>query len=232
VEMCDEYILPYAIGDYAGVADGDSMLHTNYRQDRAIQLTRAFVDPAYAGHLTVRRRIVYAGLTRYYDDFTEYIMGAMDEEGGMENLLGEVIAGRGLRQLRIAETQKFRHVTSFFNGKSTKPFAGEDQVEVPSRFDAALFASHPEMEAYNVTDEIFKRLENNPYAFIAVNYANGDMVGHTGNFEAVVTAMQALDLQLARLVPVILAAKGTPSKWWTSAWASWSAACWRWTPTA
>jgi 2,3-bisphosphoglycerate-independent phosphoglycerate mutase len=199
-EMGDEYILPYCIGGFAGVNDGDCILHTNYRQDRAIQLTLAFVDPEYSGTLKVKPNVTFLGLTRYYDEFTQYMMGAMGGDGGMDNLLGEVIANAGLKQLRIAETQKFRHVTSFFNGKSTTPFKGEDQVEVPGRFDAALFASHPEMEAYNVTDAILERLEDNPYAFVAVNYANGDMVGHTGVFEAAKQAIEVVDDCLGKIV--------------------------------
>ncbi len=200
VEMFDEYIPPYRIGDYDGVRDGDCVFHTNYRQDRAIQLTLAFVDPKYRGTLKVRPKVSYLGFTRYYDEFTEYLMGPMDAGGGMDNLLGEVIAAAGIRQLRIAETQKFRHVTSFFNGKSTTPYKGEDQVEVPSRFDPATFASHPEMEAYNVTDELLRRLSDNPYGFIAVNYANGDMVGHTGDFDAARRAIEVVDECLGRLV--------------------------------
>ena len=204
VDMFDEYIPPYCIGDFDGIQDGDSVLHTNYRQDRAIQLSRAFVDPAYPGILKKRPRVVFVGLTRYYDEFTQYMMGPMDEEGGMENLLGEIIASAGLRQLRIAETQKFRHVTSFFNGKATTPYEGEDQVEVPSRFDPATFASHPEMDAYNVTDELLRRLEKNPYGFIAVNYANGDMVGHTGNFDAAREAIGIVDECVGRITARLL----------------------------
>jgi 2,3-bisphosphoglycerate-independent phosphoglycerate mutase len=204
VEMFDEYIPPYCIGDYAGIKDGDCVIHTNYRQDRAIQLTRAFVDPAYPGHLQVRPKVTYVGLTRYYNEFTSFLMGAMDEGGGMENLLGQVISNAGLRQLRIAETQKFRHVTSFFNGKSTKPCAGEDQVEVPSRFDPATFASHPEMDAYKVTEELLHLIEKNPYGFIAVNYANGDMVGHTGDFDAARKAIEVVDECVGRVVGRLL----------------------------
>jgi 2,3-bisphosphoglycerate-independent phosphoglycerate mutase len=128
----------------------------------------------------------------------------MGEAGGMDDLLGEAIAGAGLRQLRIAETQKFRHVTSFFNGKSTHPYAGEDQVDVPSRFDPATFAMHPEMEAYRVTDELLKRLEDNPYGFIVVNYANGDMVGHTGVFDAARQAVEIVDACVGRVVARLL----------------------------
>jgi 2,3-bisphosphoglycerate-independent phosphoglycerate mutase len=199
-EMVDEYIPACCVGGYDGVRDGDCVLHTNYRQDRAIQLTLAFVDPNYAGTLKAKPAVTYLGLTRYYDEFTQYMMGAMGSGGAMDNLLGEVISDAGLKQLRIAETQKFRHVTSFFNGKSTTPSVGEDQVDVPSRFDPALFASHPEMEAYNVTDALLKRLEDNPYAFVAVNYANGDMVGHTGDFDAARRAIEIVDECVGKIV--------------------------------
>ena len=200
VEMFDEYIPCYVVGDYDGVRDGDSVLHTNYRQDRAIQLSMAFVDPNYPGKLKTKPKVAYVGLTRYWDEFTEYMLGAMDKGGAMENLLGEVISNAGIRQLRIAETQKFRHVTSFFNGKATTPYRNEDQVEVPSRFDAATFASHPEMEAYNVTEKLLSRLRNTPYGFIVVNYANGDMVGHTGNMNAATKAIEIVDLCVGKLV--------------------------------
>ena len=206
-EMTDEYIPPFCIGDYDGVMNGDSILHTNYRQDRAIQLSRAFVDPSYPGTLKVRPKVVYAGFTRYYDEFNAYLMPPMDQGGGMENLLGEVIANAGLTQLRIAETQKFRHVTSFFNGKSTTPSPGEEQVEIPSRFDPSSFASHPEMDAHSVTEEILKRLNDNPYDFIVVNYANGDMVGHTGVMTAAIKAVEVVDECVGRIVKRLLELK-------------------------
>jgi len=199
-EMFDEYIPPHIIGDYNGVKDGDSILHTNYRQDRAIQLTRAFVSPDYAGKLSRRPQVVYLGLTRYFNDFRHYLMDPIDSGEGMQNLLGEVVSRAGFKQLRIAETQKFRHVTSFFNGKSTKPFPGEEQVEVPGRFDPAAFASHPEMEAYNVTDKLLSLGSKKKYGFILVNYANGDMVGHTGNFDAAKHAIEIVDECIGRVV--------------------------------
>jgi len=203
-EMTDEYIPCYTVAGFAGIKDGDCVMHTNYRQDRAIQLTQAFVCDTYAGTRRARPKVTYLGFTRYWDEFTDYLLGAMGGEGGMPNLLGEVISNAGLRQLRIAETQKFRHVTSFFNGKMTKPYPGEDQVDVPSRFDPATFASHPEMEAYNVTTELLKRLENNPYAFIAVNYANCDMVGHTGDGEAARKAVEVVDECVGKIVARLL----------------------------
>ena len=128
----------------------------------------------------------------------------MGAGGGMDNLLGEVVSRAGIKQLRLAETQKFRHVTSFFNGKSTTPSEGEDQVEVKSRFDPATFASHSEMDAYNVTDELLKRLENNPYGFIVVNYANCDMVGHTGDPKAASKAVEVVDECIGKILPRLM----------------------------
>jgi len=204
IDMFDEYILPYAVGGYDGLKDGDSILHTNYRQDRAIQLTMAFADADYPGKLKRKPKVVYVGFTQYYDEFSDFMLGAMSSGGGMNNLLGDVIAKAGLKQLRIAETQKFRHVTSFFNGKSTTPYPGEDQVEIPSRFDPATFASHPEMDAYNVTKEVLKRLKDNPYQFIVINFANGDMVGHTGDFDAARRAIEIVDENVGKVVKRLL----------------------------
>ena len=203
-EMYDEYIPCHVIGDYAGVRDGDVVMHTNYRQDRAIQLTQAFVSDNYPGTRARRPKVTYLGFTRYWDEFEDYLLGAMGAGGGMDNLLGEVVSKAGLRQLRIAETQKFRHVTSFFNGKSTVPSPGEDQVDIPSRFDPATFATHPEMDAYNVTDELLRRLEDNPYSLIVVNFANGDMVGHTGVLESAVKAIEIVDECVGKVVDRLL----------------------------
>jgi len=207
--MFDEYIPPHVVEGYRGVQAGDSILHTNFRQDRAIQLSRAFVDPDYPGHLARRPQVVYIGLTRYYDEFPNYLLGGLGGgTGSLQHLVGEIISQQELRQLRLAETQKFRHVTSFFNGKSTTPYPGEDQVEVPSRFDPSSFADHPEMEASGVTTELLHRLQDNPYAFILVNFANGDMVGHTGNFAAACKAMEILDECVGTIVDRILELNG------------------------
>jgi 2,3-bisphosphoglycerate-independent phosphoglycerate mutase len=164
----------------------------------------AFIDSNYPGKLKTKPAVTYVGLTRYWDEFSSYMLGAIDAGGGMENLLGEVISNAGLRQLRIAETQKFRHVTSFFNGKATTPYKNEDQVDIPSRFDPATFASHPEMDAYNVADELLRRLQNNPYQFIAVNFANGDMVGHTGDMNAATKAIGIVDECVGKVVDRLL----------------------------
>ncbi len=139
-EMFDEYIPPSIIGDFSGIKDGDSVIYFNYRQDRAIQLTCAFVDEGYPGQRWKKLDIAYAGLTRYYDSFPYNILEPMDSGDSMKCILGEIISNYGLKQLRISETQKFRHVTSFFNGKLIKPFQNEDRIEVKSEFDPAMFA--------------------------------------------------------------------------------------------
>jgi len=201
-ENSDEYVPPYVIGDYKGMQDGDCVIHVNYRQDRAIQLTLAFVDDQYPGKdlITKKPKVEFLGLTRYYDEFENFLLGPMGDDGGLSNLLGEVLSKNGYRQLRIAETQKFRHVTSFFNGKATTPFPGEEQIEVKGRFEPDSFAQHPEMEAYIVTDEILKRLQPGSYEFIAVNFANADMVGHTGVFQSAVKACEVVDECVGRVV--------------------------------
>jgi 2,3-bisphosphoglycerate-independent phosphoglycerate mutase len=194
VDMFDEYIPPYVIGDYRGIRDGDSVLHANFRQDRAIQLSMAFVEDDYPGRRSRLPDCLYVGLTRYYNEFPRFILRAMGSGNGMKNLLGEVISCKGLKQLRLAETQKFRHVTSFFNGKSTKPYPGEDQIEVRSQFDPATFASHPQMNAYDVRDKFLDLVKQGcEYAFILINFANCDMVGHTGDMIAATKAVEVVD---------------------------------------
>lgn len=190
--MVDEYIPPTVLGDYKGMAEGDSVIFFNFRQDRAIQLTKAFIDPAYPGKIN-RVPCVYCGLTKYYDSFPYNALPSMTDGGGMDHLLGQVISDAGLKQLRLAETQKFKHVTSFFNGKQIQPYPGEDRIEIKGRFDPATFADHPEMEAYRVADEAVKQIGDEKYDLIIINFANGDMVGHTGNFNSVVKAIEVVD---------------------------------------
>jgi 2,3-bisphosphoglycerate-independent phosphoglycerate mutase len=202
-DMVDEYVPPLIAMGYQGIKDGDCVVHTNFRQDRAIQLTQAFVEESYPGNRPVRPKVRYLGLTRYYDEFQDYLLGPMGGEAGMPGLLGEVVSKAGLRQLRLAETQKFRHVTSFFNGKSTKPFDLEDQVEIKGRFDPATFASHPEMEARILTKALLSTYIKAGYPLIVINYANCDMVGHTGVMEAAVKAVEVVDECLAQAVPAL-----------------------------
>lgn len=207
--MFDEYVPPHVIRGYKGVRDGDSVLHTNFRQDRAIQLSMAFVEEDYPGRRSRRPGCLYVGLTRYYDEFQRFILGAMGSGQSMKNLLGEVISNKELRQLRLAETQKYRHVTSFFNGKSTRPYPGEDQIEVKSQYDPATFASHPEMNAYDVRDKFLEIVTGGcEYAFILINFANCDMVGHTGDMAAATKAVEVVDQCVGDCITRILELEG------------------------
>lgn len=201
----DEYIPPTIIGNFDGIKDKDSVIHFNYRQDRAIQLTKAFIDP----HNRFKKLdIVYCGLTRYYDTFEFYILEPMDELEGMNNLLGEVISNNGLTQLRISETQKFRHVSSFFNGKLINPFKNEEQIEIKSMYDPATFAEHPEMNAYDVTNRVIDEIESERFNLIVLNFANCDMVGHTGNYESTIKAVEVVDECVGKVVEKVVSKKG------------------------
>lgn len=199
-EIIDEYIPPMIICDYKGMKDGDSVIHFNFRQDRAIQLTKAFVEDNYPGKRWKKFNITYCGLTRYYDSFKFNAIPPMDESGNMSNLLGEILSKNGIRQLRISETQKFRHVTSFFNGKLLEPYPLEDRIEIKGTWDPSSFAEHPEMDALEVASRAEKEIESLKYEFILVNFANCDMVGHTGNFDSVVRAVEVVDLCVGKLV--------------------------------
>jgi 2,3-bisphosphoglycerate-independent phosphoglycerate mutase len=198
--IVDEYIPPTVIEGYPGVKDGDSVIHCNFRQDRAIQLTKCFVEDNYPGSRWKKFNIVYCGLTRYYDEFKFSALPPMDEGGGMDDLLGQVISAAGLKQLRLAETQKFKHVTSFFDGKRTEPYKNEDQEEMEGHWDPSSFGEHPEMDAPEVREEAVKEIAAEKYDFILVNFANCDMVGHTGIYEATVKAVEIVDESVGMLV--------------------------------
>ncbi|OGR41194.1 MAG: phosphoglycerate mutase (2,3-diphosphoglycerate-independent) [Elusimicrobia bacterium GWA2_61_42] len=202
--IVDEYIPPTIIGDYPGMRDGDSVVHFNFRQDRAIELTKAFVEDVYPGNRWEKMDIVYCGLTRYYDQFKFSALPPMDEGGGMDELLGQIISGHGLKQLRLAETQKFKHVTSFFNGKRTEPYAGEDQVEIKGTWDPSSFGEHPEMDAPRVRERALAEIASEKYDFIVVNFANCDMVGHTGIYDATEKAVEVTDASVGMLVDAAL----------------------------
>jgi 2,3-bisphosphoglycerate-independent phosphoglycerate mutase len=203
VPMFDEYLKPLISNEYTGMNSGDVIINFNYRQDRAIQMTRAFMDSTCPSYTDFSRQVSYYGLTRYYDEFQKNIVMPIDGSGSMDNLLGEVISQNNLKQLRISETQKFRHITSFFNGKRTEPFPGEDRREVHSQYDPSSFASHPEMNAEDVTDELVKQLLKD-YQFVLVNYANCDMVGHTGIFEAAKQGAEHVDANVQRVTDIAL----------------------------
>ncbi|MBI4655209.1 MAG: 2,3-bisphosphoglycerate-independent phosphoglycerate mutase [Elusimicrobia bacterium] len=205
-DIIDEYIPPTVINGYKGMNDLDSVIHFNFRQDRAIQLTKAFIEDEYPGKRWKKFNITYCGLTRYYDSFLFNAIAPMDESGDMGNLLGEVLSGHGIKQLRISETQKFRHVTSFFNGKMIEPYPLEDRIEIKGTFDPSSFAEHPRMNAPETTGRALKEIESRKYGFILVNFANCDMVGHTGNVNSAVKAVEVVDSCVGQLAHAGLAA--------------------------
>jgi 2,3-bisphosphoglycerate-independent phosphoglycerate mutase len=194
----DEFVKATSVGEPVQLADGDVIINMNYRSDRARQITRPFIEADFDGF--ERHRVAkiasYVSLTEYNKDFD--IPVAFPSER-LSNVFGEYIANQGMRQLRLAETEKYAHVTFFFNGGVEQPNEGEDRVLVSSP-KVATYDLQPEMSAGEVTDHLCEAIESGRYDAIICNYANGDMVGHTGNYEAAVKAVEYLDLCLGRVV--------------------------------
>ncbi|MDT4290138.1 2,3-bisphosphoglycerate-independent phosphoglycerate mutase [Methylomonas sp. MO1] len=191
------------------IIDGDAVVFFNFRGDRSIEISRAFIEEQFSpferGPLP---KVTYAGMMQYDGD-TKLPPRFLVEPPTIDRTLGEYLAKNGISQYAISETQKFGHVTYFWNGNRSGKFdeASETYVEIPS--DVVPFEQRPWMKCAEITDALIDAVRSGKYKYLRVNYANGDMVGHTGNFEAAVTAMQGLDLQLARLIPVILEMNGT-----------------------
>ncbi|MBU2099350.1 MAG: 2,3-bisphosphoglycerate-independent phosphoglycerate mutase [Gammaproteobacteria bacterium] len=183
--------------------DGDCVVFMNFRADRARQLTNAFVNPAFDGFVrkSQPKLACFVTLTEYAADLNAYVQVAYQPQV-LNNSLGEYLANQNRTQLRIAETEKYAHVTFFFSGGREQPFAGEDRVLVPSP-QVATYDLKPEMSAFEVTDRLEAAIRSGQYDAIICNYANGDMVGHTGNFDAAVKAVEALDICLGRLMTAI-----------------------------
>jgi len=194
----------------ATIDDGDSVVFFNFRPDRAREITRAFLQPGFdgfpraAGHTPGR----YVCMTQYDRTFASYpgLSFAYLPEN-LDRTFGEVVGDLGLRQLRIAETEKYAHVTFFFNGGVEKEVAGEDRCLVPSP-KVATYEMKPEMSAYEVADEAVKRIEAGTYDVIVLNFANCDMVGHTGFLDAAVQAVEAVDACAGKVVDAVLAQGG------------------------
>jgi 2,3-bisphosphoglycerate-independent phosphoglycerate mutase len=191
------------------VRAGDAVVFFNFRGDRAIEISRAFTDENFDKFARgPRPDVTYAGMMQYDGD-TKMPARFLVVPPAIDRTLGEYLAKNGVTQYAISETQKYGHVTYFWNGNRSGKFdeSSETYVEVPS--DVVPFEQRPWMKCAEVTDRLMGAIQSGKYRYLRVNFANGDMVGHTGNFEAAVTAMQCLDLQLARLLPVIQAANGT-----------------------
>lgn len=197
----DEFVQPTAIHaplqKPITVADGDVVIFMNYRADRARQLTRAFTEENFTGFKRHRvpKLAEFVTLTHYADDIKASVAYPPQT---LNNVLGEYIAKLGLKQLRIAETEKYAHVTFFFNGGVETPFNGEDRILIPSP-KVATYDLQPEMSAVALTDRLVEAIESKQYALIVCNFANPDMVGHTGDFAATVKAIECIDKCLARI---------------------------------
>ena len=192
--------------DPVTVRDGDVVVFMNYRSDRARQITRAFIEDGFEGFPRSRKLKLgaFVSLTEYSADFDVPVAFPPER---LRNVLGEYIAQLGLRQLRIAETEKYAHVTFFFNGGREEVFEGEERILVPSP-DVATYDLKPEMSAPEVTDKLIAAIESGKFDLIVCNYANGDMVGHTGNYQATVSTIESSDHCLGRIEATLHAVGG------------------------
>ncbi|MGY2234893.1 2,3-bisphosphoglycerate-independent phosphoglycerate mutase [Pseudomonas gingeri] len=197
----DEFVKATSIGEKVRVEDGDAVVFMNFRADRARELTRVFVEDDFKDFERARQPKLagFIMLTQYAASIPAPSAFA---PGSLENVLGDYLAKNGKTQLRIAETEKYAHVTFFFSGGREEPFPGEERILIPSP-KVATYDLQPEMSAPEVTDRIVDAIEHQRYDVIVVNYANGDMVGHSGVFDAAVKAVECLDLCVGRIVEAL-----------------------------
>ena len=209
-EIFDEFIEPTVIcnGDtpIATISDNDSVIFFNFRPDRAREITRTLVDKEFCEFETKKMNLYFVCFTRY-DDTMPNVKIAF-KPTTLENTFGEYISKNGLKQLRIAETEKYAHVTFFFNGGEEKQYEGEDRILVPSP-KVETYDLKPEMSAIEVTDKVVEAINSKKYDVIILNYANPDMVGHTGNLEAAVKAIETIDSCVQRVVEAVESQDGT-----------------------
>lgn len=206
----DEFVLPTVILDgdkpVASIDNGDSVVFFNYRPDRAREITRAINDKEFDGFKRNALNLTYVCMTQY-DKTIENVHIAYKPQQKHENMLGEYVSKLGKKQLRIAETEKYAHVTFFFNGGIEAPYEGEDRALIPSP-KVATYDLKPEMSAVEVKDEMLKRLATNEYDMVILNFANPDMVGHTGVLEAAKIAIETVDTCLGEIVDKVLEMDG------------------------
>ena len=208
-EVFDEFVEPTVICNngepIAKIEENDSVIFFNFRPDRAREITRAIVDKDFNEFETKKMNVYFVCFTSY-DETMPNVHIAFKKET-LHNTFGEVVSKAGLTQLRIAETEKYAHVTFFFNGGEEKQYPGEDRILVPSP-KVETYDQKPEMSAYEVTDKVVEALENDKYDVVILNFANTDMVGHTGSLEAAIKAVEAVDECVGRIVKVIEEKKG------------------------
>lgn len=207
-DTTDEFVLPAIIQDYAGMQDGDGILMANFRADRAREILSALCDPSFDGFERTAS-VKFAGrlgMVEYSSAHAAY-MDAIFPPSTLSHILGEIVSNAGLKQLRIAETEKYAHVTFFLNGGREAVFEGEDRILVPSP-KVATYDLQPEMSAPEVTSKLVDAISSGDYDLIIVNYANGDMVGHTGILEAAMKAAVTIDQSLNALEQAVKSAGG------------------------
>ncbi len=206
-EQTDEFVEPWVVGESGTIDASDGIIFFNFRADRARELTRALTRTDFGGFVRNKtpQLVDFVCLTEYDQSFELPV--AFPPET-YPDLLAEVVSDAGLKQLRIAETEKYAHVTFFFNGGIERPWPGEDRVLIPSPQEVATYDQKPSMSAVEVTDEVVRRVESNAYQLIVLNFANCDMVGHTGILSAAVEAVEAVDSCLGRVVEAVTAAGG------------------------
>ena len=208
-DKTDEFIPPMAIGDYDGIHDGDAFVVFNFRTDRVRQMLSAIAMDNFSGFTRPQelpKFSIILGVTEYSAEFFEKV-GVMFKKFIPKNTLGEVVSAAGLTQFRTAETEKYPHVTFFFNGGREEPLVGEERALIASP-KVATYDLQPEMSAFKLTDVIVERINNDCFDFYVINYANLDMVGHTGNYDAAVKAAEAVDECIQRLYSVVQDKKG------------------------
>lgn len=206
-EEYDEFVLPTVIDSSVTVEDHDAIIMFNFRPDRAREITRAFVDTDFEGfeRKKVCKNLCYVCMTQYDKEIQGVEIAFPPEHHS--NTLGEYVSSLGLKQLRIAETEKYAHVTFFFNGGVEAPNPGEDRKLIPSP-KVATYDLLPEMSAPAITDAVLKEIESDKYDLIILNFANADMVGHTGNLDAAIRAVETLDRCVHKIVEAVLAKEG------------------------
>ena len=204
--VTDEFIVPFICEKGAGIKDGDSVIFANFRPDRAREMTRAIVDTEFDGFERSALDVCYVCMAQY--DETIKNVSVAYPPLVLEDTFGEYIAKKGLKQLRIAETEKYAHVTFFFNGGVEAPYENEDRDLIASP-KVATYDLQPEMSAYLVTEKLLEELDKNEHDVIILNYANTDMVGHTGVFEAAVAACEAVDECLGKVCEKVKELGGT-----------------------
>ncbi|MGH6763777.1 MAG: 2,3-bisphosphoglycerate-independent phosphoglycerate mutase [Phyllobacterium sp.] len=207
-KVTDEFMLPAIIGDYAGMNDGDALISFNFRADRIRQILTAFVENDFNGFERSKqpRLSSIVGMTSYGTELDETLKTLFAPQT-LANGLGEVAAKAGLRQLRMAESEKYPHVTYFFNGGREIPYEGEDRILVPSP-KVATYDLQPEMSAPELTERAVEAIRSGQYDLVILNFANPDMVGHTGVLEAAIKAVETVDAGLGRIAEAVLAQGG------------------------